>query len=153
MVVRTHVLRHLRLSLLLRALLAAGAPAVLGANDGTTNPCKVVTAVNARAAWGHCSGGNADKCRPVSELHVQNGAGKTLIVLVRKLSQPDFVKSAKANAGKVVAVRGIGSAAFSVQSSALLFWRNGTEVTLDIVGVAGPLQTEERLAKTVAGRL
>jgi len=135
-------------------LLAVGAPAVLGAKDGTTNPCKVVTAVNARAALG----ATVPAATPNNAGLYQNctyatATGKTLIVLVRKLSQPDFVKSAKANPGKVVAVHGIGSAAFSVQGSALLFWRNGTEVTLSIVGVTGPLQTEERLAKTVAGRL
>ena len=135
-------------------LLAVGAPAVLGANDGTTNPCKVVTAMNARAALG----ATVPAATPISAGLYQNctyrtATGKTLVVLVRKLSQPDFVKSAKANPGKVVAVPGIGSAAFSVQGSALLFWRNGTEVTLDIVGVTGPLQTEKRLAKTVAGRL
>ena len=135
-------------------LLAVGVPAVLGANDGTANPCKVVTSVNARAALG----ATVPAATPISVGLYQNctyrtATGKTLIVLVRKLSQPDFDKSAKANPGKVVAVTGIGSAAFSVQGSTLLFWRNGTEVTLSIVGVPGPLQTEERLAKTVAGGL
>jgi hypothetical protein len=135
-------------------LLAVGVPAVLGADDGTTNPCKVVTSVNARAALGAAvPAATATNAGLYQNCTYRTTTGKTLIVLVRKLSQPDFVRSAKANPGKVAAVAGIGSAAFSVQGSSLLFWRDGTEVALSIFGAPGALQSEERLAKTVADRL
>jgi hypothetical protein len=135
-------------------LLGAAAVWVGAARAATTNPCRIVTAADARAALGAAvSPATATAAGLYQNCTYRTSTGKGLIVLVRKLGRSDFVKSAKANPGKVVAVAGIGSAAFSVQGTSLLFWRKNLEVVLSMFGVSGALKSEERLAKKVAGRI
>ncbi len=119
------------------------------------NPCKLVTAADAKAALGSAVGkpqllaaGLYQSCT------YSTTSSKRLVVLVRQLGKSAFTKSAKANPGPVVAVSGIGSSAYSVGGGAsLLVWKNGTEASFSIFGAGAPLRAEERLAKKVVGKL
>jgi hypothetical protein len=119
------------------------------------NPCKLVTAADAKTALGSAVG--KPKLLPAGlyqSCMYSTASSKRLVVLVRRLSKPDFTKSAKANPGPVVAVPGIGSSAYSVAGGAsLLVWKNGTEATFSIFGAGAPLRAEERLAKRVVAKL
>jgi hypothetical protein len=76
------------------------------------------------------------------------GNGK-FIVLVRHVDQATFDQSAKANPGGAVPVTGIGQDAYVVGGTDLLFWQNGTEVSMH-----GPaLAKLKLLAPSVASSL
>ena len=118
------------------------------------NPCKLVTATDAKAALGSAVGkphllaaGLYQSCT------YSTTSSKRLVVLVRQLGKSAFTKSAKANPGPVVAVSGIGSSAYSVGGASLLVWKNGTEASFSIFGAGAPLRAEERLAKKVVAKL
>ncbi|HST15379.1 MAG TPA: hypothetical protein VLJ44_11080, partial [Gaiellaceae bacterium] len=115
--------------------------------DGTTNPCKLVTAADAKVALG------ATPSKPQSlpagryQSCMYTAKSLRLVVLVRRISKSVFVKSANANPKPVVAVSGIGSSAYSVGGGAsLLVWKNGTEAAFSIVGIGNSLKRDEQLA-------
>lgn len=70
------------------------------------------------------------------------------------MSRSDFDRSAKKNPGPVVHVAGVASDVYSAGGgSTLLLWKNGTELTVLVTGVASPLKAEKILGKAAAGRL
>jgi hypothetical protein len=127
-------------------------PAAFSAS--TPSPCKLVSAADAKASLGVAVGkpmllpaGRYQSC-------IYGAASKRLVVLTRRLSKPDFTKSAKMNPGPVVAVAGIGSSAYSTGGGAsLLVWKNGIEVSFGIFGIHAPLHAEEQLAKKAVAKL
>ena len=80
---------------------------------------------------------------------------KSITVLTRPIArESDFVKSAKANPGVVLPIRGIGADACSAAAGkALLVWENGIEITFSFTGVNPFVATQQALAKTAVGRL
>jgi hypothetical protein len=132
------------------AVIAAAAAAPAAA----PNPCKLVTAADAKAALGAPVGKPTLAAAGLYQLCTYSASTRKLVVLTRRLSKPDFIKSAKANPKPVAAIGGIGSAAYSVGGGAsLLVWKKGTEVTFSIFGSHAPLHAEEQLAKRVTTRL
>jgi hypothetical protein len=147
------MLRFVGLITTLAAAAVVASPAAFSAP--TPSPCKLVSAADAKASLGVAVGkpillpaGRYQSC-------IYGAASKTrLVILTRRLSKPDFTKSAKANPGPVVAVAGIGSSAYSAGGGAsLLVWKNGTEVALSIFGIHAPLHAEEQLAKEAVAKL
>lgn len=119
------------------------------------NPCKLVTASDARHALGGASVmpatpqtvGLYQGCTYISK------AG-TVVVQDRLLTRAKFDTSAKANPGPVAHVSGIGSDAYTVKGGfGLLVWKNGTSVTLLVIGPKNASAAEKKLGKIVAGRL
>ena len=120
----------------------------------TPNPCKLISAADAKAALGAAVGkplllpaGRYQSC-------IYTASSKRLVVLARTLGKSDFTRSAKANPGPVVAVAGIGSSAYSAGGGAsLLVWKNGAELAVSIFGIHAPLHAEEQLAKKAVAKL
>jgi hypothetical protein len=119
------------------------------------NPCKLVTAADAKRALGGASVkpttpqtvGLYQGCTYISK-------GGTVVVQDRLLGRSNFDKSAKANPGPVAHVSGIGSDAYTVKGGfGLLVWKNGTSVTLLVIGPKNAAAAEKTLGKVVAGRL
>jgi hypothetical protein len=128
------------------------APAAFPAS--TPNPCKLVSAADVKASLGAAVGKPALVAAGRYQSCIYGSSSKRLVVLSRRLSKPDFMRSAKANPGPVVAVAGIGSSAYSTGGGAsLLVWKNGTEVSFSIVGIHAPLHAEEQLAKKAVTKL
>jgi hypothetical protein len=136
--------------------LAAAVVSPVASTTVTTSPCTLVTAADARASLG----ASVEKSKlPEAGLYqscrYSTKTSKDLVVLARPLGKSDFTKSAKANPGPIVAVPGIGDAAYSVGGggTTLLVWKNGTELVISIHGVGAALHAEEQLARKVIGRL
>jgi hypothetical protein len=119
------------------------------------NPCKLVTQADAKHALGGASVGSTTPqtvgpyqgCTYISK-------GGTVVVQDRLLSRSNFDKSAKLNPGPVAHVSGIGSDAYTVKGGfGLLVWKNGTSVTLLVIGPKNASAAEKSLGKVVAGRL
>jgi hypothetical protein len=130
----------------------APAPA---AGAGVPDPCKLVRAADVRAIVGPpLAAPRSLNLGLYRSCFYTTTNARAVTVQTRRISRSDFVKSAKANPGRAEAVPGIGAVAYSVGNGAqLLVWRNGTEATFLVVGVANPLASEKRLARRVVGRL
>ena len=127
------------------------APAAVAAKS----PCSLVTAADAKAALG-----TAVKRPKLQNLGLfascfyATSSAASVTVQSRAIDRATFVKSAKANPGPVKAVAGLGGTAFSAAAgSTLLVWKNGTAVTILVLGTANPLASEETLAKKALARL
>jgi hypothetical protein len=121
---------------------------------GAPNPCKLVTAADAKVALGTTPA--KPKLLPAGlyQSCAYSAGNLRLVVLVRRISRSVFVKSAKANPKPVVSVSGIGDSAYSVGGGAsLLVWRNGTEAEFAIFGTRNTLKRDEQLARKVVGKL
>jgi hypothetical protein len=139
------------------ALVAVAALAAVGASSAhaAKSPCALVTAADASHALGVT----------VKKPKLQNlglfvscfyatSSTKSVTVQTRTISRNDFDRSAKANPGPVKHLAGIGSDAYSVGGgSTLLVWKNGTGVTLLVLGMPNALTTEKALAAKAAARL
>jgi hypothetical protein len=135
------------LALLGLALPASGAGA-------TANPCKVVTAADAAKVLGGKVAPGKAQSLGLFQSCFYNAGTKSVTVQTRQIAKADFVTSAKANPGPVVAVPGLGAAAYSAAGgSTLLVWKNGTEVTLLAFGVSPAMTAEKALAKSALARL
>jgi hypothetical protein len=143
------------------AVLAAALLAVTSAASGATskNACTLVTAADAAKALGagvgkgaHGKLGLYDSCTYTTKA----SGSKTVTVQTRPIATKSaFVKSAKAT-GQIVAVPGIGTAAYSAgNGSSLLVWKKGTEVTFLVFGVksASAQPVMRQLAKTAVSRI
>jgi len=145
--------RLIVLAMFVFALTAAAVPA-LGQSAGAVNPCKLVTAADAKTVLGAASGKPKLQDAGLYQSCSYVAGNVRLTVLTCQLTESMFVKSAKSNPGPVVSVRGIGNAAYSVSGgSGLLFWKDGTEATFAIFGASKPLKLEEQLARKVVGKL
>jgi len=135
----------------------ATAVALVGAASASASvksPCKLITAADATKALGVSAGAGKAETVGLYQACLYAAGTKGVIVLVRQFSRSNFDKSAKANPGPVVHLNGIGSDAYSVKGgSAVLVWKNGTEVTVAVSGLGKALNAEEALAKVVAARL
>jgi hypothetical protein len=119
------------------------------------NPCKLVTVADAKHALSVAtvSPTTAQKVGLYESCTYITKVG-TLVVQARLLNRSDFDKSAKANPGPVAHVSGIGSDAYTVKGGfGLLVWKNGTSVTLLVIGPKNAAVAEKALGKVVAGRL
>jgi hypothetical protein len=124
------------------------------ASAAVTSPCKLVSSANAEHALGAAVG--SGKLRTVGRYRscTYTKGARTVVVLERKLTRSAFDTSAKKNPGPVVHVVGIGSDAYSAGGgSTLLLWKNGTEVTVLVIGVSHTLATEKTLGRIAASRL
>lgn len=118
------------------------------------NPCKLVTAADAKIALGTTPGKPQLMPAGLYQSCAYSAGSVRLVVLVRRISESVFQKSAKANPKPVVAVSGIGDSAYSVGGGAsLLVWRNGTEAEFAIFGASNTLKRDEQLARKVVGKL
>jgi hypothetical protein len=136
------------------AFVMSTAGSALAGPASAPNPCKLVTAADAKIALGTTVA--KPQLVPVGLYQsCTYSAGKVnLVVLVRRISKSVFVKSAKANPKPVVSVSGIGDSAYSVGGGAsLLVWRNGTEAAFSIYGTRNTLTRDEQLARKVVGKL
>jgi hypothetical protein len=122
------------------------------AHAGAVPACKLVAPADAKTVLGGAAAPKAQTLGLYSSCTYRR-AGITLTVQTRAISKADFVKSAKANPAPVVAVPGIGAAAYSAAGSVLLVWRNGTEATFLLFGGGKGLADEKALAKRVVSRL
>jgi hypothetical protein len=146
------MLRFAGLIATLAAVAAVASPAAFSA--ALPSPCMLVSAADAKAALGVAAGKPTLLKAGLYQSCIYGTSSKRLVVLARRLSKPDFTRSAKANPGPVVAVAGIGSSAYSTGGGAsLLVWKNGTEVSFSIVGIHAPLHAEEQLAKKAVTKL
>lgn len=136
------------------AVVVVGGVGAGPARASTKNPCKLVTANDAKKALGvTVAAGKPQTVGLYQSCRYANGT-KSLGVLERQLSRADFDKSAKKNPGPVVHVAGIGTDAYSAGGgTTLLLWKHGIELTLLATGVTNPLKTEKALGKTAASRL
>lgn len=118
-----------------------------------TNPCKLVTQADAKTAIGGAGKGQLQTLGLYQSCTYRAGT-KTLTVQTRRIDKATFVTSAKANPKPVVAVHGIGSAAYSAAGGfTLLVWKDEIEATFSIFGAGSALPAEEALARRVVGRL
>ena len=135
----------------------ATAVALVGAasaSAGAKSPCKLITATDATKALGVSAGAGKTEAVGLYKECLYTAGSKGVVVLVRQFSRSNFDKSAKANPGPVVHLSGICDDAYSVKGgSAVLVWKNGTEVTVAVTGVGKALNAEEALAKAAAARL
>ena len=139
------------LAMFVFAVAIAAVPA-LGLSGAAVNPCKLVTAADAKAVLGAAPGKPKLQDAGLYQSCTYVAGNLTLTVLMRQLTKSMFVKSAKANPGPVVSIAGIGESAYSVSGgSGLLVWKNGTEATFAIFGDGKGLKLEEQLARTVVG--
>ena len=134
------------------ALLALAFPAA--GSSATANPCKVVTAADATKVLGSKVAPGKAQTLGLFQSCFYSAGTKSVTVQTRQIDKADFVTSAKANPGPVVAVPGLGAAAYSAAGgSTLLVWKRGTEVTLLAFGVTPALTAEKALAKSALARL
>jgi hypothetical protein len=142
---------HVRRLLLAAATVLVVAPAASG---GSTSPCALVTADDAAKALGVKVGtGKAQRLGLYKACTYTKGR-KTLTVLVRKIDKGTFEKSARKNPPPVFPIPGIGDEAFSAGGgSALLVWKQGTEVTFAFIGVSPVVQTQKDVANAALKRL
>ena len=70
------------------------------------------------------------------------------------MAKADFEKSAKKNPPPVFPIPGIGDEAFSAGGgSALLVWKQGTELTFTFIGVDPVVKTQTDVANAALKRL
>jgi hypothetical protein len=135
--------------------IVAAATLVATVRAATTNPCRLVTAADARAVLGVAVG--RPKLQTLGlyqSCSYRAAGGVTVTIQSRRMVKSDFFRSAKANPGPVVPVSGLGAAAYAAGGgSVLLVWRNGTEVTFLVFGGGKGLAEEKRLAKRAVTRL
>jgi hypothetical protein len=132
------------------AFAAAGASAAVAAPD----PCVLITTSDASMALGSTPPKAKSKTVGLFRSCTYAVKKKTMTVQTRKFaSQSAFDKSAKATKGVVFPIQGIGADAWSANGTALLVWKNGTEITMSFVGVEPFVATQQALAKTALGRL
>jgi len=119
------------------------------------SPCKLVGAADASATLGGAVGKPKAQTLGLYRSCTYSHGTATLTVQTRAISKSDFVKSAKANPPPVKPVSGIGAGAIAYSAAAfsLLVWRNGTEATFTVVGLANGIATETALAKKVAAKI
>ena len=133
---------------------AIGLLGAASASASAPSPCKLITAADAKKALGVSAGAGKAEAVGVYKECLYVAGSKSVIALVREFSRANFDKSAKANPGPVAHLNGIGDDAYSVKGgSAVLVWKNGTEVTVYITGIGKALNAEEALAKAAAARL
>jgi hypothetical protein len=124
------------------------------ASAGVKSACALVTAADAAKALGGPTGRGKHQILGLYDSCTYTAKSKTLTVQTRQLSRSDFERSAKANPGPVVRVSGLGSDAFSVAGGvSLLVWKNGTAVTLLLLGINPALPVEKQLAKIAVSRI
>jgi hypothetical protein len=120
----------------------------------TVGPCTLVTAADAGKALGGKVGQGKAKTLGLYKACTYTSGRKTLTVLVRQIDKSTFEKSAKKNPPPVFPIPGIGDEAFSAGAgSALLVWKDGTEVTFTFVGVSPVVQTQKDVANAALKRL
>jgi hypothetical protein len=140
-----------------RLIVLVIAVAIVGAASASAavkSPCKLITAADATKALGVSAGAGTTEKIGLYQSCIYMAGAKGVIVLERQFSRANFDKSAKANPGPVVHLNGIGSDAYSVKGgSAVLLWKNGTEVTVAVSGLGKPLNANETLARAAATRL
>ena len=134
------------------ALLAAAAASSAHA---AKSPCALVTAADASKVLGvTVAKPKLQNLGAFLSCFYSTKSTKSVTVQTRAISRSDFDRSAKANPGPVKHLAGIGSDAYSVAGgSTLLVWKNGTGVTLLVLGMPNALATEKALAAKVAARL
>jgi hypothetical protein len=127
------------------------APAASGAS---LSPCVLVTASDAGKALGTTVGKGKAQTLGLYKACTYTKGRKTLTVLVRQIGKAAFEKSAKKNPPPVFPIPGIGDEAFSAGGgSALLVWKQGTEVVFTFVGVSPVVQTQKDVANAALKRL
>ena len=118
------------------------------------SPCKLITPADATKALGVSAGAGKTEAVGLYKECLYVAGTKAVVVLVRQFSRSNFDKSAKANPGPVVHLNGIGDDAYSVKGgSAVLVWKNGTEITVAVTGLGKALNAEEALGRAAASRL
>jgi hypothetical protein len=123
------------------------------ASAGSTNPCVLVASADAAKVIGGKPTGKAQTLGLYKSCIYKNGR-KTITVLFRKMAKADFEKSAKKSPPPVFPIPGIGDEAFSAGGgSALLIWKNGTELTFTFIGVDPVVKTQTDLAGAALKRL
>jgi hypothetical protein len=133
---------------------ATALAAVSTASGGSTSPCALVTSDDAGKALGVKVGTGKSRTLGLYKACTYTKGRKTLTVLVRKTDKRTFEKSARKNPPPVFPIPGIGDEAFSAGAgSALLVWKNGTEVTFAFVGVSPVVQTQKDVANAALKRL
>jgi hypothetical protein len=138
----------------LLAVTAAALAVAPAASAGSTSPCTLVTADDAGKALGAKVGKGRAKTLGLYKSCTYAKGRKTLTVLVRKIGKGTFEKSARKNPPPVFPIPGIGDEAFSAGGgSALLVWKQGTEVTFTFVGVSPVVQTQKDVADAALKRL
>jgi len=139
-----------------RLLVLAACALVLapGASAGSRSPCTLVTADDAGKALGVKVGTGTAQTLGLYKACTYAKGRKTLTVLVRQIDKKTFEKSAKKNPPPVFPIPGIGDEAFSAGGgSALLVWKQGTEVTFTFVGISPVVQTQKDVANAALKRL
>jgi hypothetical protein len=139
-----------------RLLVLAACALVLapGASAGSRSPCTLVTADDAGKALGVKVGTGKAQTLGLYKACTYAKGRKTLTVLVRQIDKKTFEKSAKKNPPPVFPIPGIGDEAFSAGGgSALLVWKQGTEVTFTFVGISPVVQTQKDVANAALKRL
>ena len=138
-----------------RLLVLAACALVLapGASAGSRSPCTLVTADDAGKALGVKVGTGKAQTLGLYKACTYAKGRKTLTVLVRQIDKKTFEKSAKKNPPPVFPIPGIGDEAFSAGGgSALLVWKQGTEVTFTFVGISPVVQTQKDVANAALKR-
>jgi hypothetical protein len=143
------------LSGLTACLVATGLVSTAAASSSAApNPCKLVTAMDARAVLGSAVGrGKLQSLGLYQSCTYTTKSFVTVTVQTRTLSKADFVKSAKANPPPVKAVAGVGAPAYYAGGATLLVWRGGNEATFSVFGGGPGLAREVTLAKRVVRRI
>jgi hypothetical protein len=142
---------RVRRLLLVAVTVLVVAPAASG---GSTAPCALITADDAGKALGVKVGNGKSQTLGLYKACTYTKGRKTLTVLVRKIDKRTFEKSAKKNPPPVFPIPGIGDEAFSAGAgSALLVWKDGTEVAFTFVGVSPVVQTQKDVANAALKRL
>lgn len=141
----------------MRRLLVLAAWALVlapGASAGSRSPCTLVTADDAGKALGVKVGTGKAQTLGLYKACTYAKGRKTLTVLVRQIDKKTFERSAKKNPPPVFPIPGIGDEAFSAGGgSALLVWKQGTEVTFTFVGISPVVQTQKDVANAALKRL
>jgi hypothetical protein len=147
-------MRPVLVALAVAALAAELVSSVAAAPAAAPNPCRLVTAADAKAVLGAAVGrgklqplGLYESCTYTTKSFV------TVTVQTRPLSKSDFVRSAKANPPPVKAVSGLGAPAYYAGGATLLVWRRGNEATFSIFGSGPALTREIKLAKRALVRM
>ena len=124
------------------------------ASGASLSPCVLVTAGDAGKALGTTVGKGKAQTLGLYKACTYTKGRKTLTVLVRQIGKAAFEKSAKKNPPPVFPIPGIGDEAFSAGGgSALLVWKQGTEVVFNFVGVSPVVQTQKDVANAALKRL
>jgi hypothetical protein len=133
---------------------AAALAFVPAASAGALSPCALVTAADAGKALGATVGKGKAQTLGLYKACTYTKGRRTLTVLVRQIDKGTFEKSAKKNPPPVFPIPGIGDAAYSAGGgSALLVWKQGTEVTFTFIGVSPVVQTQKDVANAALKRL